>query len=422
MTPKHIVIVNDFAHVNGGAGQVALGSALALAERGYEVSVFSAVGPGLAEFRDGQIKLVCTHQQEIARDPNRLRASLQGLWNREAARRFDTLLGQLDPTNSIVHLHGWSKSLSSSVCRTAIDSNIPTVLTMHDYFLACPNGGFYNYQKQQICRLKAMSSACLSTHCDKHNFAQKLWRVGRQSVQAGPGKLPGGIQHFITISDFSRRILEPYLPDRATIHAVTNPISVEKQPAVEVGKNASSIFIGRLEPEKGPELLARAAQRAGQRVTLVGEGSLSEEVLRACPGSEVTGWLALAEVQANLQQARCLVLPSRWYETQGLVVLEAAARGVPAIVPDDCAASDLVVAGETGLIFRTGDVADLERALREMADPDRAAQLGARAYECYWANPATMARHLEELLPVYEQMLVENTANVANSETISTPQ
>ncbi len=51
-------------------------------------------------------------------------------------------------------------------------------------------------------------------------------------------------------------------------------------------------------------------------------------------GARVTGWLSAEDVQRELEHARCLVFPSLWYETYGLVVNEAAARGIPAIVSD----------------------------------------------------------------------------------------
>ena len=114
-----------------------------------------------------------------------------------------------------------------------------------------------------------------------------------------------------------------------------------------------------------------------------------------------------------------VVLPSRWYETQGLVVLEAAARGVPAIVPDQCAASDFVDDGITGLVFRTGDLVDLEHKLRQLTDPALAARLGGAAYEKYWQAPATMASHTERLVAVYESMLARPTRKTAVPETIS---
>ena len=409
MTPKHVVILNDFAHVNGGAGQVALSSARGLAERGMEVTVFSAVGPAMANLSAKRIRLECTGQQEIARDNSRIRAAAQGLWNYKASSRLRTILKQLNPSTTVVHIHGWTKALSASVIRQAISDSFPTVLTMHDYFLACPNGGFFDYKRDRVCSLTAMSRECLATACDKHSYAEKIWRIGRQVITRGPGKLPDGIRDFISISDFSRQILTPYLPSEARVHAVPNPISVEKGDPSSPGSNQLFLFVGRLEPEKGPLLLAEAAQRAGVRVVFVGEGSLREKLLNHYPQTECVGWVPADQVQGYLRQARALVLPSRWYETQGLVVLEAAACGIPAVVPDRCAATELVKDGETGLVFSNGDCNDLASTLRSLLDKPVASRLGRAAYDHYWTEPATLDRHLDTLLKVYGSIL-ENYA------------
>ena len=71
--------------------------------------------------------------------------------------------------------------------------------------------------------------------------------------------------------------------------------------------------------------------------------------------------------------ADCLVLPSDWGETWGLVVNEALATGLPCVVSDRVgAAPDLVVPGASGDIFRMADIAGLAAALERLrAHPPR---------------------------------------------------
>jgi glycosyltransferase involved in cell wall biosynthesis len=107
-------------------------------------------------------------------------------------------------------------------------------------------------------------------------------------------------------------------------------------------------------------------------------------------------------IRAELRQARALVLPSLWYETLGLVAIEAAAAGVPAIVSDGCAATDYVRHGENGLHFTHASAPALTAALQALAGDDvLAARLGAAAYRWYWDNPWTAARHVDDLLAIY---------------------
>ena len=107
-----IIIVNDFCHVNGGASYVAIASARKLAERGTKVTFFGAVGPIADDLRHPNIECICLHQQEILKEPNRLRAAGQGIWNRTAAQALRKLLASKNPDDTLVHLHLLTKALS----------------------------------------------------------------------------------------------------------------------------------------------------------------------------------------------------------------------------------------------------------------------------------------------------------------------
>ena len=403
---KTIVIVNDFAHINGGAGQVALTSAIGLAEQGYDVIVLSAVGPVMPALAHAGVKVVVTGQYEILKDSNRLRAITQGIWNFKAQQVMERMLATIDPETTIVHVHSWTKALSASVIRVAIRRRFKVVCTLHDYFSACPNGGFFDYQRRMICKETPLSVGCISRNCDARSYSQKLWRVARQVVQVKLGLMPSGIKHFITVSDFSESILKPFLPQDALVYRIENPINVARQDCVDAGANDAFTYVGRLSPEKGVILFAAAAKKLGLVPTFVGEGGCHEMIIRICPNAQITGWMSGKQVVMNLAAARVLVLPSLLYETQGLVVAEAAALGIPSIVPDTCAARDIVENGKTGLWFRGGDENDLLEKMRSLQESDLASKLGRSAYERYWKNPCTVKIHVAKLEECYCNALV----------------
>jgi len=405
----NVVIVNDFAHVNGGVAQVALSSAAALAERGHRVVLLTAVrGPGPPPETE-RLTVVSTDQQEIAADANRLRAATQGLWNVKAQRAMRSLLDGCDPADTIIHLHGWTKALSSSVIRECVLREFPVVATLHEYFSACPNGGFFNYQTLKSCALVPLSAACICTHCDSRSYPQKLWRVARQLVQHSAAGFPEDARHFITVSRFSEAILKAYLGPDAVVHPIRNPIDVPRDHPAAVEDNRGFTYVGRLSPEKGGLLMARSAAFLDVAATFVGDGPMREQIAAANPAALMLGWLDRHEVLAQLRRARALVLPSLWYETQGLVVSEAAALGVPAIVPRDCAARECVIDGVTGLWFESGSEADLREKMAILhRQPRLAARMGAAAFERYWSDPPTLDRHVDELESVYRSVIAES--------------
>ena len=404
-----IVIVNDASYVNGGSSHVALLSAVALARAGHSVIVFTALEPIMHELTtEPNLRVVCTGQRDILSDPSRLRAAAQGIWNTEAASAFERLIDSLDATRTIVHFHGWTKALSTSVVSVAVRRGFRVVVTLHEYFVACPLGSFYNHRKGSICRLAPLGPNCIVENCDPRSYRDKLWRVARQAVQRSVAGVPSGIRHFITISDFSESIMAPLLPSGARLHRVTNPISVERVEPAPVAANTAFTYVGRLSPEKGAALFARAAAELDLPAVFVGDGECAGEVRKLNPKAEITGWLPREAVNERLLAARALVFPSLWYETAGLVVSEAAALGVPSISADTCAAKERVAHGLTGLHFRGGDAVSLTQAMRLLTDARLAATLGREAYRRYWETPEDMKRHLSELTRVYEAMLHED--------------
>ncbi len=403
---KNVVVINDNAHVTGGADKIALTSAIGLAERGRNVFLLTAVGPVAEELRSQpNLKVVCTEQYEILHDPNRLRAAVQGLWNFKSGQVAADLLDTLSPSDTVVHLHLWAKSLSSSVVRSAVNRGFRVVCTLHDYLLACPNGTLFDHSLQQICQRDPMSLNCIQARCDRRGYTDKVWRVARGTVQASVGRLPSGLTDIISISDLVLSIMTPYLEPSTRIHTLANFIEVPRNEPANIKVQTSFSFVGRLVQEKGPLLFAKAAYRTQVQAVFLGEGECREAILSINPNATISGWLDSEETFRRLRSSRAMVFPSLWYEAQGLVVLEAMASGVPCVVADTSAAREMIVDGETGLLFKGGDLLDLERKMTALKDAEFASRLGRNAYDCYWDRPKTIANHLDGLEHIYEAML-----------------
>jgi len=402
--PADVVILNDFLYVQGGASRVAVDEAVGLAEAGINVTFLGAKGPACAELQHPRIRAIDLGQKELLEAGRSLSVIAQSLWNVASDRAMDALLDGLDPKTTVIHLHGYTKALTLTPVRRAAKRGFRVVCTLHDFFAACPNGAFFDYTANAPCTRTALSLNCMGANCDKRSRAQKAYRVGRGLVQRHAIGFPGHVHHYISLSEQSAELLRPYLPRDARITRLDNVIPVERQTPVDVAGNATLVAVGRLDREKGIEVLLEAAKIASVGITFVGEGPL-RPLVEGTPGMTVTGWRTAQEVAAELAKARALVFPSLWYETFGLVVSEAAAKGVPSIVSDVSAASERVRDGHSGWIVRAGDAHDLARALTEALDADCAAALGLAAYEDFWAHPSDPHSHTQRLLGIYEEML-----------------
>ncbi len=181
----------------------------------------------------------------------------------------------------------------------------------------------------------------------------------------------------------------------ARVHVAPNPIDLA---AIEAGARATLdlagqrpfiVTAGRLEPQKGQDVLLRAfaasrAPREGLDLVILGEGSLRSrhQALAAelgigervrFPGFQANPWAWFAS-------ARLFVLPSRW-EGFPNALLEAMACGAPVVASAcDYGPREAIVHGRNGLLTPVGDVETLRTGLDALlGDPGRARQLGAAA-------------------------------------------
>jgi glycosyltransferase involved in cell wall biosynthesis len=142
------------------------------------------------------------------------------------------------------------------------------------------------------------------------------------------------------------------------------------------------LFVGKLQPKKRPFDIAEgcrllAGRRPDRRVHLmfVGTGELEAELRAHCPAATFAGFLNQTELARAYVAADCLVLASEAQETWGLVVNEAMASGLPAVVSGACGcAEDLVQPLRPSMVFPVGDRAGLcsalEAALDDPPSPD----------------------------------------------------
>ena len=405
ITPLTIVIVLDHANVTGGQAKVAFDSAIGLKKAGHHPIVFAAAGPVDKDLLEAGVEVVCLGQPDLLGNASKAAAAVQGVWNFAAAAALKTLLARLPRGSSVVHVHGWAKALSPAIAGPIKASGLPAVYTIHEYFLFCPNGGFYNYQKAHVCELEPMSLACLTTNCDSRTYPRKVWRSLRQLVLQHVAHLPDVFSDYITISKFQVGVVAGRLPKGVRLHDVSNPIA-----AADLGPKAEPasgeiVFVGRISPEKGPFLFAEAARKAGIIPVFVGDGPVAGELAARFPEARILGWKSPGEVKVLMRSARALVFPSLWYEGQPLTVLEAKGLGTPVIVADGCAGREEIEDGVSGLWFKMADADSLAGALRRMQDDALVRRLSNAAHLQFWANPPTLHRHVGAITGIYADML-----------------
>ena len=162
------------------------------------------------------------------------------------------------------------------------------------------------------------------------------------------------------------------------------PVDVDRF-SVARGEGEYFLVLSRLLPYKRIDLAIDAAATAGVRLVIAGEGPAAAELQRRARGTpaEVIGWVPDSRIAALVAGAKAVIVPGE--EDFGLVPLEAAACGRPAIALRRGGAVETIVEGETGTFFDEQSPQELANALRAF-DPSR-------------FDPMRLRRHAEQFAP-----------------------
>ncbi len=167
------------------------------------------------------------------------------------------------------------------------------------------------------------------------------------------------------------------------------------------------LSVGRLAKEKRLDVLIRAfllADEQDAELVIIGDGD-QRRALRALAGDDpridFRGHLgSLDAIAAELRNADVLALSSYRFDSQGLVIIEAVAAGLPVMYCDD----RLTVGLTRESSHLTGpDIASIARGIRAMCDPDLRQRLAAAAPALIPSLSAD--RMAERFVTVYESVI-----------------
>ncbi len=413
-TPAHdlkVVILNDSSVAKGGATGLAVLSARLLRERGVPTTFIAGDAGDDGALAAQGVDLV-PMGQKLLLDAGALRVMKRGLYNSEVRDRVAAYVAKHDTPGTIYHLHGWSRILSPAVFDALKPVAHRTFIHAHDYFLACPNGSYFDFRKEEVCTRVPLSSSCLTTACDRRALHHKLWRSARSGVLkrtfaqsypwAGVLALHPGMH---------APLVRAGLPeDRISI--VRNPARALTNTRIKAEANKTFCFIGRVVAAKGVRMLCAAASQADVPLKVIGDGDLLEELRATNPNVEFTGWVDQTEMSSHLMDARALVMPSRTPEPFGLVAAEASLSGLPVILSEQALLSQDFKAQGLGFPCSTQSVAALAETLKEVANlpiPD-IARLSKAAHSGEGGIALSYDAWISELLGAYQKALAYDRA------------
>jgi glycosyltransferase involved in cell wall biosynthesis len=222
---------------------------------------------------------------------------------------------------------------------------------------------------------------------DKKHRSPLISLLHRLIIRQASFVLPVGIANSryyqgLGVADY-RMVKSPYCVDNRHFSVLADQARPHRQQIRQSWKVPDSafcfLFCGKLEEKKHPgdilaalEIIMQSGTSAQVHCLFVGSGALESQLKykAECLKLPVTfmGFLNQRELSSAYVAADALVLPSDCNETWGLVVNEAMACGLPAIVSDQVGcAEDLIHNGQTGLVYSCRNVEALARAMLTFA-------------------------------------------------------
>lgn len=256
---------------------------------------------------------------------------------------------------------------------------LPLVLTLTDFFLACPRINLVNLDNQ-ICDGPQLGNKC-GQHCltapwsrytlvSRYKHAAEL--LASASVRVTPTEFVAD-RYRAAFSALDFRVV----PHGIDLLALANQREIEGKQLKNRPGVIRLVYVGGIIPQKGLDLLLRAValvQAPNIELKVIGgfHGAVAyhTEVLalgKADSRVEFLGHLEAGKVFEAMQQADLLCLPSRVPETFSLALHEAAALGVPALVSNLGAPGEQVSRNGAGLALACDDVRAWVKAIRSVA-------------------------------------------------------
>lgn len=313
-----------------------------------------------------------------------------------------------EPDCDIIHVYN-TQQLPAAV-RYGRKANKKVVATLNNLAPICTNPSAFSQEEcagcraidSLICALERPGSFKMRMFMPLH-WAQFicLHRLSRQA------------DGYIALSEATRRCYIDTGYDPTLIHVIPNmydPGKRRTKGAIERGEGKVVLYVGRLEAEKGLQVLIKAFARMGDGSTLyiVGKGGHETQLRKlvkelGLDGKVVlTGFVDRDQVGRYYGMADVFVHPALWPEPFPRTILEALSYGLPIVVSDSGSSANIL--GNAGLSFTSGDDSELAERLRSVLEDDemrkRIADAGEEVLQRYHPD-----RVMAQIMDFYRSLL-----------------
>ncbi|MDA3798782.1 MAG: glycosyltransferase family 4 protein [Kiritimatiellae bacterium] len=309
---------------------------------------------------------------------SKLKTAVQTIWNQKTYKEFKKILKKEKP--DIVHCHNTFPLISPSIYWACSKEKVPVVQTMHNYRLLCLNAFlFRNNEICEKCIKRRFKLPGIVYKCYKNSFLGSFIVAEMLLFHTITGTWRNKVDKYIALTEFHKcKLIEGGLP-REKIVVKTN--FTEK---VELGELANSdnkyiLFVGRLSKEKGCDIAIKAWHKLQSnndckniKFFIIGDGPEKDNLINMTKDLKLTNSIDFLEQQPKetvlekMKNAECIIIPSLWYETFGLTIIEAFAQNCPVIASNIGSMASIINSRKTGILFEKGNSDDLSDKLHSL--------------------------------------------------------
>ena len=341
------------------------------------------------------------------------------IYSTDARRRIRTMIEEFRP--DVAHVRNIYHHLSPSILWELKAQRIPVLYHLNDFKLLCPSYNLVAHgQACEACKGGAFWHALTLRPSCYPGIGPRIALTTEAYVHRWLGTYRECVDLFLAPSNFVRdKFVEhgwdgrkfAVLPHFQKAHDLKER-DLKDQRAETA---ATVLYFGRLSAEKGVDDLLRSMEKVSHmRLTIAGEGPQRAELQGLADSLRLSNVQFMGQVgrekrDALIAQSRFTVLPSRAYETLGKTILESYAEGRTVVASDLGSRRELVQPGETGLLYRSGDVNELAAALDSLGSkPELAKKMGRAGWQML-RQGFTPEGHYLKLMSLYEELITRKT-------------
>jgi glycosyltransferase involved in cell wall biosynthesis len=337
-------------------------------------------------------------------------AGFKTIYSLEAKNKLLKLLEKENP--DIAHIHKISNTLTPSILYALKKKAIPTVMTLHDYRIICPNYCLYDPNIPGVCEACKSHGYinALTKKCQKSSYLAGLNIALESYLYHIMATYVNTIDFFISPSKFvMNKVVEFGIPKERVVF-IPHFVRIDEYTPNYVDSDYI-LYFGRVEKHKGVKTLIDAIKKINDiKLYIVGEGAYKEELenylkIKGIKNVILFGFVAEDKLTNIIKDCLFTIVPSEWYEPFGFTVLESFSSGKPVIGANIGGISELIENRRNGILFRSGDSNELENKIRYLLNnKDLVLKMGKNARGTV-ERKYNARLHYERLMKTYTKLL-----------------